>query len=69
MAQRLEWHQPKQTNLSSQRRMAEILLTEGLDEAIELAVFNGWQGVLNELYAIAPAHRTREAGSQNAKKT
>lgn len=49
--------------------MAEILLTEGLDEAIELAVFNGWQGVLNELYAIAPAHRTREAGSQNAKKT
>jgi len=59
------FEKPVQTNLSLQRRMAEILLTAGLDEAIEFAVLNGWQGVLNELYGLASAHHTGDR-SQNS---
>jgi len=47
--------------------MAEILLSAGVDEAIEFAVLNGWQGVLNELYAIAASPRSGGPGSRNAK--
>ena len=52
MAQRLEIHHPDKTNTSLQRRMAEGLLSSGLDEAIELAALNDWQGVLDELYGL-----------------
>ncbi len=55
MAQRPEMLQPEQTNRPLQRQMAECLLTAGLDEAIEFAALNGWQGVLSELYGFAPA--------------
>ncbi len=55
MARRPEMLQPKQTNRPFQRQMAECLLTDGLDEAIEFAALNGWQGVLSELYGFAPA--------------
>ena len=57
MAQRPEMLQPEQTNKPFQRQMAECLLTAGLDEAIEFAALNGWQGVLSELYGFAPAGR------------
>ena len=62
MAQRPEMLQPEQTNRSLQRRMAECLLDAGLDEAIEFAGLNGWQGVLSELSEFAPAHHTAEPG-------
>ncbi len=58
MARRPEMLQPEQTNRPFQRQMAECLLTAGLDEAIEFAALNGWQGVLSELYGFAPAFRT-----------
>ena len=67
MAGRQERHQPEQTNTSLQRRMAEILLSSGVDEAIEFAILNGWQGVLNELYSIVASPRTGGPGSRNAK--
>ncbi len=66
MAQRPEMLQPEQTNRPFQRKMAECLLTAGLDEAIEFAALNGWQGILSELYGFAPARRT--GGSRAARR-
>jgi len=59
MAQRLEIHQPEQTNTSLQRRMAEGLLSIGLDDAIELAALNDWQGGLSELYGLKSHPKSR----------
>ncbi len=66
MAQRPEMLQPEQTNRPLHRQMAESLLTNGLDGAIEFAALNGWQGVLSELYGFAPARRT--GGSRAARR-
>ncbi len=57
MAHRTEMLQPEQTNRSLQKQMAECLLSADLDEAIEFATRNGWQGVLRELYGLTPALR------------
>ncbi|MFQ5764208.1 MAG: hypothetical protein ACE5GT_04715 [Rhodospirillales bacterium] len=46
--------------------MAESLLAAGLDEAIEFAALNGWQGVLSELYGLAPA--LRQGGPRAARR-
>ncbi len=56
--------QADHSNQPLQQRMARSLIDAGLDEAIEFAALNGWNGVLGELRRIRPKQAAGDASSE-----